>query len=109
MAVLLPAIVRLPRFSMPPPPALVLLSTTVLLVSAIVEVCGTDSTRIVDGATLQSLDIDSIDLIEIATVLELEHGIVVEVEDFDGVVTFGDALAVFEGLQGRPPGDAHHQ
>jgi acyl carrier protein len=65
---------------------------------AVVEVCGTSPDLLVDEATLASLDIDSLDLIEIGMIVETEYGITVESEAFDGVETFGAAVAVFERI-----------
>jgi len=43
-------------------------------------------------ATLESLDVDSLDLVELAQILDEEYSIQVESKDFENVVTVGDAL-----------------
>lgn len=70
-----------------------------VVIAAVVEVCGLDRADLVDGATLADLEIDSLDLLEIAMVVEGETGIIVEAEDFEGVETLGAAVAVFDRLQ----------
>lgn len=69
-----------------------------LVVEAIVEVCDLDPSTLEDDAGLGDLGIDSLDLLEVAMIVESESGLVVQAEDFDGVETFGAAVAVFERL-----------
>lgn len=55
---------------------------------------GVDRDQLSADATLEELDIDSLDLFELSEVLKREFGIEVDPEDFEGVKTFGDAEAV---------------
>lgn len=68
------------------------------VVDAVVEVCGIEANSLVADATLSELGVDSLDLLEVAMIVEDETGIVVQAEDFEGVETFGAAVAVFERL-----------
>ncbi len=68
------------------------------VVAALDEVCGLDADSLVDGATLGDLGIDSLDLLEVAMIVEQETGVVVQAEDFDGVETLAAAVAVFDRL-----------
>lgn len=45
-------------------------------------------------ATFEQLDVDSLDLVELAQILEEDYGIRVETGDFKDVVTVGDAIDV---------------
>jgi acyl carrier protein len=53
---------------------------------------GADESQLSREATLESLDVDSLDLVELAQILDEEFGIKVESKDFESVVTVGDAL-----------------
>jgi acyl carrier protein len=66
------------------------------VIDAVVEVTGLDPERITDDATLEELEVDSLDLIEIGMIIEQAHGIEVNGDDLEGVVTFGDAVAAFD-------------
>ncbi len=66
------------------------------VIDAVVEVTGLDPERITDEATLEELEVDSLDLIEIGMIIEQAHGIEVNGDDLEGVVTFGDAVAAFD-------------
>ncbi|MDJ0770840.1 MAG: phosphopantetheine-binding protein [Ilumatobacter sp.] len=68
------------------------------VVDAVVEVTGLDAAELHDAATLESLDIDSLDLIEVAMIVEERRGVEVAGDDFEGVTTFGGAVAVFDRL-----------
>ena len=46
------------------------------------------------SATLEELDVDSLDLVELAQVVEEDYGIRLETGDFKDVVTVGDAIDV---------------
>lgn len=56
---------------------------------------GVDRETVRRDATLEELDIDSLDLFELGEVLKREYGIDVDPEEFEGVTTFGDAERVF--------------
>lgn len=66
------------------------------VVDAVVEICGTDPADLDDGADLERLGIDSLDLIEIGMIMEERHDIALDGADFDGVTTFGGAVEVFD-------------
>ena len=68
------------------------------VVDAVVEVCGVGPTAILDEATLESLDIDSLDLIEIAMIVEEKYPIEADGADFEAVETFGAAVEIFDRL-----------
>jgi acyl carrier protein len=70
-----------------------------VMAEAVLEVCGIDASRLVDAATLKGLAIDSLDILEIAMLVEERTGIVVQTEDFEGVETYVQAVAVFERAQ----------
>ena len=60
------------------------------------ESFGAERDDISPDTTLESLDVDSLDLVELAQIVEDEFGHRLEAEEFKGVVTVGDALAVVE-------------
>jgi acyl carrier protein len=61
------------------------------LFDAIAEI-GPDRSEIVREATLEDLDIDSLDLVEIAQLVQDTWGVELDPQDFVGVTTVGDAL-----------------
>jgi acyl carrier protein len=75
-------------------------STRQTVVDAIVEICGLSPDQLVDGATLESLGIDSMDMIEIGMMVEQAHDTQIDVDDFADVQTLGDAVATFDRLVG---------
>lgn len=58
---------------------------------------GADADRLEPEATLESLDIDSLDLFELGQILQQEFGIEVDPDDFGSIVTLGDAQKVLVG------------
>jgi acyl carrier protein len=52
---------------------------------------GTDRERLRPEATLEELDIDSLDLFELGQILHQEFGIEVDPDDFEDVSTLGEA------------------
>ena len=68
------------------------------VVAAVLEVCGVQADDLMDDSTLEGLEIDSLDLIEIGMIMEEKHEIRVSADDFDDVSTFGDAVAVFDRI-----------
>ena len=60
--------------------------------SALVEF-GADQEMLRPDATLEELDIDSLDLFELGQILHQEFGIEVDPQDFEDVSTLGDAQA----------------
>jgi acyl carrier protein len=68
------------------------------VVSAVSEVCGVAAEDLRDDATLDELEIDSLDLIEVGMIMEEKHDIRVSTDDFHDVSTFGEAVAVFDRI-----------
>jgi acyl carrier protein len=52
---------------------------------------GADREKLRPEATLEELDIDSLDLFELGQILHQEFGIEVDAKDFEEVTTLGDA------------------
>ncbi|HEX2086016.1 MAG TPA: phosphopantetheine-binding protein [Solirubrobacteraceae bacterium] len=57
------------------------------------ETFGAERAAMTPEATLESLDVDSLDLVELAQLVEERYGAKLETRDFEGVETLGDALA----------------
>jgi acyl carrier protein len=53
---------------------------------------GPDADQITPGSTFEELDIDSLDLVELAQIVEDEYGIVLKGEDMKELKTVGDAI-----------------
>jgi acyl carrier protein len=53
---------------------------------------GPDQSMITRGATFEELDIDSLDLVELAQVVEDEYGVVLKGEDMKDLKSVGDAI-----------------
>jgi acyl carrier protein len=53
---------------------------------------GPDASQITRGATFEELDIDSLDLVELAQIVEDEYGVVLKGEDMKELKTVGDAI-----------------
>jgi len=53
---------------------------------------GTERDDLSREATLESLDIDSLDLVELAQVVEDDYGVVLKGEDMKELKTVGDAI-----------------
>jgi len=53
---------------------------------------GPDASQITRTATFEELDIDSLDLVELAQVVEDEYGVVLKGEDMKELKTVGDAI-----------------
>jgi acyl carrier protein len=66
------------------------------ITEALVEF-GADPDLLKPEATLEELDIDSLDLFELSQILQQEFGLEVNPEDFETVTTLGDAQAVLTG------------
>ena len=58
---------------------------------------GPEPDEIHPDATLEELDIDSLDLVEVAQILFQEFGIKLDPESFEGVRTVGEAFDVMRG------------
>jgi acyl carrier protein len=48
-----------------------------------------------ESAGLEDLDIDSLDVVEVAQVVAQEFNLALEAEHFEGVQSFGDVMEVF--------------
>jgi acyl carrier protein len=69
--------------------------TTEQVESRVVETLasfGPDADQITRGSTFEELDIDSLDLVELAQVVEDEFGVVLKGEDMKDLRTVGDAI-----------------
>ena len=66
------------------------------ILEALVEF-GADPDALAPEATLEELDIDSLDMFELSQILQQEFGLEVNPEDFENVTTLGDAQAVLQG------------
>jgi len=53
---------------------------------------GPDADQITRGSTFEELDIDSLDLVELAQVVEDEYGVVLKGEDMKDLKSVGDAI-----------------
>jgi len=53
---------------------------------------GPDISQITREATFEELDIDSLDLVELAQIVEDEYGVVLKGEDMKELKTVGDAI-----------------
>jgi acyl carrier protein len=53
---------------------------------------GPDISQITRDATFEELEIDSLDLVELAQIVEDEFGVVLKGEDMKGLKTVGDAI-----------------
>jgi acyl carrier protein len=63
-----------------------------VIVGCIAEFGEADRSEIERSSLLETLDIDSLDLVEIAQVLEERFGIVIEPDHMKDVATVGDAI-----------------
>lgn len=61
-----------------------------------VDVLSVEADKIVRDATFESLDADSLDLVELVMALEEEFGVDVEEEELEGVTTIGGAFSLVE-------------
>jgi acyl carrier protein len=53
---------------------------------------GPDASQIERSSTFEELDIDSLDLVELAQIVEDEYGVVLKGEDMKELKTVGDAI-----------------
>ncbi|HEX4759258.1 MAG TPA: acyl carrier protein [Thermoleophilaceae bacterium] len=61
------------------------------IVDAIAKL-GPDADQVTRDATFENLDVDSLDLVEVAQVIEEEFGVVLKGEDMEKLKTVGDAI-----------------
>ena len=66
------------------------------IVEALIEF-GADPDEMRPDATLEELEIDSLDLFELGQILNQEFGIEVDPDDFENVSTLGEAQATMTG------------
>ena len=66
------------------------------IIDSLVEF-GADPDEMQPDATLEELEIDSLDLFELGQILNQEFGIEVDPDDFENVKTLGEAQAVLVG------------
>jgi acyl carrier protein len=66
------------------------------IIEELSEITGIDTGSLTPDATLEGLDIDSLDLVEFKQVVEDRYDVVLERDDFTAVVTIGHALDVVE-------------
>jgi acyl carrier protein len=64
------------------------------IVQELSDITGLEATSLTSEATLQELDIDSLDMLEFKQIVEDRYDVVLERDDFTGVVTIGNALDV---------------
>jgi acyl carrier protein len=65
------------------------------------EITGIDAGSLTADATLEGLDIDSLDLVEFKQVVEDRYDLVLDRDDFKEVVTIGHALDIIEMARTR--------
>jgi acyl carrier protein len=61
------------------------------IVEAIAKL-GPEADEVTRDATFEALDVDSLDLVEVAQVIEEEFGVVLKGEDMEKLTTVGDAI-----------------
>jgi acyl carrier protein len=61
---------------------------------------GPDADQITRSSTFEELDIDSLDLVELAQIVEDEYGVVLKGEDMKGMQTVGDAIDLITSKAG---------
>jgi acyl carrier protein len=65
------------------------------ILDAVTEVTGIDTTAAALDSSLESLGLDSIDLLEVGMVVEQALGVVVPAERFDGASKLADVERIF--------------
>jgi acyl carrier protein len=66
-------------------------SVETTIVDAITKL-GPDADQVTRDATFEQLDVDSLDLVEVAQIVEEEFGVVLKGEDMEQLKTVGDAI-----------------
>lgn len=59
---------------------------------------GTEA-AVTPDATLEALDVDSLDLAELAQLVEEEHGVTLESKDLKEIATVGDVIELIKARQ----------
>jgi acyl carrier protein len=62
---------------------------------------GPDASQITRDSTFEELDIDSLDLVELAQIVEDEYGVVLKGEDMKELRTVGDAIDLIASKAGQ--------
>ncbi len=57
---------------------------------------GADPDALAPDATFEALDVDSLDLVELAQIVQEEYGVELKGEDMPGLKTVADAVALIE-------------
>ncbi len=68
-----------------------------LIVTELSQLADVDPALMTPEATLKDLDIDSLDLVELAQIIEERLGVTLERDDFKDVATLGEAITVIIG------------
>jgi acyl carrier protein len=71
------------------------------IVDQLSAITGIDAGSLTADATLEGLDIDSLDLVEFKQVVEDRYDLVLDRDDFKEVVTIGHALDIVEMARTR--------
>jgi acyl carrier protein len=66
------------------------------IIEELSQITGIERDSLTPNATLQDLDIDSLDLVEFKQIVEDRYDLLLEREDFTDVVTVGQALDAVE-------------
>jgi acyl carrier protein len=66
------------------------------IIEELSQITGIEADTLTPEATLQDLDIDSLDLVEFKQIVEDRYDLVLERQDFTDVVTVGQALDAVE-------------
>jgi len=66
-------------------------SVETTIIDAIAKL-GPEADQVTRDATFEALDVDSLDLVEVAQVIEEEFGVVLKGEDMEQLKTVGDAI-----------------
>jgi acyl carrier protein len=64
--------------------------------NVLVETFGVDGEKVSPEATFESLDLDSLDLVELTLLIEEETGVKIEDDEVESIRTVGDAVALIE-------------
>lgn len=76
------------------------------IVGLLVEEFDIDPEMITDTVTMEELDLDSLDMVEIGQVAEQKFGVRVKPTDAEGVTDFSGVIDMIHRLANRPPEEA---
>jgi acyl carrier protein len=78
---------------------------TQVIIRELADVAEVDEARLTPDASLEALDIDSLDLVELGQIIEERFGVELDRGDMKGVETVGQAIdAVIAQVLGQPVG-----